>query len=111
MYEFEQSCRKAMEEQAPNIFEIWRTTITPAEQYSATLKAKINTGGDKRVTYYNSDYEPVEEPESWRRLPVNACISIRGCYIQKAQVGFLIDVSYLQCGDAEDAQPQACPFL
>ena len=95
----------------PDIFEIWQTSITPAEQYSVTLKANINTGGDKRVTYYNSDYEPVVEPELWHRLPVNAFINIRGCYIQKAQAGFLIDVTHLQYGDAEDAQPQACPFL
>ena len=111
IYEFESCCLKAIQEHVPNIFEIWRTTITPATQYSATLKAKINTGGDKRVTYYNSDNEPAEEPESWRRLPVNAFINIRGCYIQNAQAGFLIDVTHLQYGDAEDAQPQACPFL
>ena len=111
IYEFEQSCLKAIEEHVPNIFEIWRTAITPAEKYSATLKAKINTGGDNRVEYYNAAYEPVEEPESWRHLPVNAFISIRGCYIQKAQAGFLTDVSFLQYGDAEDAQPRACPFL
>ena len=111
IYEFEQCCLKAIQEHVPNIFEIWRTPITPATQYSATMRANINTGGDKRVTYYNSDNEPAEEPESWRRLPVNAFINIRGCYIQKAQAGFLIDVTHLQYGDAEDAQPQACPFL
>ena len=64
IYEFEQSCLKAIEEHVPDISEIWQTSITPAEQYSATLKANIHTGGDKRVTYYNSDYEPVEEPDS-----------------------------------------------
>ena len=75
------------------------------------MKEQINTGGDKRVTYYNSDYEPVEEPESWRRLPVNAFITIRAYYIQKAQAGFLVGVTHILYGDAEGAQPQTCHFL
>ncbi len=106
--EFEQNCLKALEEHVPNIFEIWHTAIAPAEKYSATLKAKINTGGDKRVSYYNADHEPVDEPESWSQLAVNALITIRGCYIQKSQAGFLIDVTHIQYGNA---QKQACPFL
>jgi hypothetical protein len=111
LYEFESNCLKALKEHVPNIFEIWRTAITPEDKYSATLKAKINTRGDNKVTYYNSEYEVVEEPASWRKLPVNASIIIKGCYVQRGQAGFLIDVTHLQYGDAPDAQPQVCPFL
>ena len=31
IYEFEQNCLKAIHEHVPNIFEIWRTAITPEE--------------------------------------------------------------------------------
>ena len=111
LYEFESNCLKALKEHVPNIFEIWRTAITPEDKYSAILKAKINTRGDNKVTYYNSECEVVEEPASWRNLPVNASIMIRGCYVQRGQAGFLLDVTHLQYGNAPDAQPQVCPFL
>ena len=110
LYEFEQHFLKAMKEDVPDMLTLWHTAISPAERYSATLKAKINAGGEQRVSCYNADQQPVEEPPSWRRLPVNAFICIRGCYIQKAQAGFLIDVTHLQYGAPEDSQPESCPF-
>ena len=110
MYEFEQNFLKVLKEEVPEILTIWHSAISPPEQYSASLKAKINTGGDKCVSYFNADNEPVDEPPTWRRLSVNAVISIRGCYIQKSQAGFLIDVTHLRYGDPQDAKQESSPF-
>ena len=110
-YALEQLCIKQLQEHVPDIMRLWRSPLTPADKFSASLKAKINTGGDRKVKYFNAENEPTEEPESWRRLPVNAVIAVRGCYLQKMQAGLLLDVTHVQLGDLEESAPENSPFL
>lgn len=105
----EESCRQALESTVPNTNSIWSSSIRPSGSYPATLKAKINVTGDRAVKFYDVANEPAERPTNWQRLPCNAVLQVRGCYVQKQSVGLLLEVTHLQYGselcDAERGSP------
>jgi hypothetical protein len=95
----EEFVMNGLKESTPNIMQIWTSSVRPSEKYPPSLRCKINTGGTKKVRYFNEDLQPCDEPSNWQQLPVNVCLAIRGVYIQKNGAGLLIDITHLQYAD------------
>ena len=93
--------------QVPNIREIWVSCVRPSEKWPPCLRCKINTGGPRQVKYYNEHNEKCDAPSDWKQLSVNACLTIRGIYVQKSGAGMLIDITHLQY---EDEGEEEAPF-
>lgn len=107
MAELEDSCRQMLEDSNPKVQALWCGCIKPGDRYASTLKAKINVSGPKSATFYNVAGEAVPPPVEWQRLPVNAVIEVRGCYIQRQSIGLMLEVTDLQYREMARKQ---CPF-
>ena len=103
--ELEEFVINALKESTPNIMQIWTSSVKPSEKYPPSLRCKINTGGTRKVKYFNEDLQPCSEPNNWQQLPVNVCIAIRGVYIQKNNAGLLLDITHLQYAEVDDYMP------
>ncbi len=107
MAELEDACRQMLEESCPRVQALWCSCIKPGDKYASTLKAKINVAGPKPANFYNVACEAVPPPVEWQRLPVNAVIEVRGCYIQRQSIGVMLEVTDLQYGELAR---ERCPF-
>jgi hypothetical protein len=101
--QLEDTCRQLLGETIPNIDALWCSSVKPSEKYSATLKAKINVSGPRVCPFFDEANKPAEAPVTWKGLPVNAVLSIRGCYSQRQNVGMIIEVVALQYGSKVNA--------
>jgi hypothetical protein len=78
----------------------WHTSLTPAGQYAARLKAKITRSTAK---YYDSDGAEIPEPSEWRGLECNACLRV-SLWMQKQTIGATYSVTALQI--VKSAEPK-----
>ena len=101
----EEFCRQSLDAQS-----LWCSSLRPSERYPATLKAKINVAGDRTAKFYNEANEPADPPTNWRRLPCNAVVQLRGCYVQKQSVGMLFEVYHLQYNSEPTKVEEVSPF-
>jgi hypothetical protein len=109
--QLEDTCRQLLGETIPNIDALWCSAVKPSEQYSAKLKAKINVSGPRVCPFFDEANNPAEAPVSWKGLPVNAVVSVRGCYSQRQNVGMILDIVALQYGTRLNAPvTPASPF-
>jgi hypothetical protein len=109
--QLEDTCRQLLGETIPNIDALWCSSVKPSEKYSATLKAKINVSGPRVCPFFDEANKPAEAPIAWKGLPVNAVVSIRGCYSQRQGVGMILEVVALQYGTKVSAAViPASPF-
>jgi hypothetical protein len=108
--QLEDTCRQLLGETIPNIEALWCSSVKPSDRYSATMKAKINMAGPRVCPFFDEANKPAEAPVAWKGLPVNAVLSIRGCYSQRQNVGMIIEVSALQYGKVNATVPPASPF-
>jgi hypothetical protein len=70
----------------------WRTSLTPAGQYDACLKAKITRS---RAKYFSSEGDEIPEPSEFRGLECNAALRV-SLWMQKATVGATYSLTALQ---------------
>ena len=90
----EEFCRQ------PDQQALWNSSIKPADKYGATLKAKINLGGDRVAKFYSAANEPCEAPSQWKNLRCNAVLHVKGVYLQRQGVGLIVDITHLQYTEA-----------
>jgi hypothetical protein len=108
--QLEDICRQQLDDTVPNVESLWCSTVKPAREYSATLRAKINVAGPRVCTFFDEANQPAEAPASWKGLPVNAVVSLRGCYSQRQGLGMLVEVVALQYGAALAVATKTSPF-
>ena len=103
-------CRHALEGAVPNTDSIWSTSLQRSANYPATFKAKINLLGDRAAKFYDVADETAERPSNWKRLPCNAVLQVRGCYLQRQSLGLLLEKTHLQHGTERSDAERGSPF-
>ena len=90
----------------PNIDALWVSCLKPT-LHGQQLRCKLNTTGGHKVQLFNEEGGlsdlPIAELQSRRVLPI---LNVRGVYIQRNQVGLMLDVAACLVGEKPDAAPQ-----
>ena len=89
----------------PNIDALWTSCVKPT-LHGPQLRCKINTTGFHKVQLVNDAGNvdmPLGDLQSRRVLPI---LNVRGVYIQRNQVGLMIDVAACQVGPKPTESPQ-----
>ena len=90
---------------SPNIDALWSSCVKPT-LHGPQLRCKINTTGFNKVQLVNDAGNvdmPLGDLQSRRALPF---LNVRGVYIQRNQVGLMIDVATCQVGPKPTESPQ-----
>ena len=76
---------------------MWNSSIKESDgNFDALLKTKIQLMGPRSVVFFGEDKEALEEPENWKAISLNTCISIRGLYLRKDSAGLQLDTTHVQ---------------
>ena len=89
----------------PNIDALWSSCVKPT-LHGPQLKCKLNTTGAHKVQLVDdkgSEDMPIADLQSRRALPI---LNVRGVYIQRNQVGLMIDVAACRVGPKPTESPQ-----
>ena len=81
---------------------VWISSLRHSEGFAPCLRCKVNTA---QVEYFDAEKVACDAPTEWRQLLVNACVAIRGVYLQKTSAGLLIDITALQYGERTRKPP------
>ena len=100
--ELEERCREKLDCQI-----LWSSSLKPHETYDPLLRAKIHTQGPRACKYWDKSTKTAATPNTFRNIPLNAVVLIRGCYESKQSVGLMLEVTDIQFGDPP---PTDCPF-
>jgi hypothetical protein len=106
----EEWCRDHLRESTPNVDSVWHSSIRPAAQYPASLRAKITVAGPSPCSFIDEEGNPVPEPTDWAGLPVIPIVEFRGVYTQKGAAGMLLETVHLMVGQKRE-QAQKVEFL
>jgi hypothetical protein len=107
----EELCRDQLRETSPTIDAIWHSSLKPAAQYPASLRAKITVAGPSPCSFIDEEGNAVPEPTDWAGLPVVPIVEFRGCYLQKGAAGMLLEVTSLLIGQKREQAGQKVEFL
>jgi hypothetical protein len=102
----EEWCRGQLRETNPTIDRSWHSSLKPAAQYPASLRAKITLSGPGACSFLGEDGDTVPEPDNWAGLPVIPIVEFRGCYLQKGAAGMLLEVTSLLIGQKREQAGQ-----
>ena len=95
----------------PNIDALWSPCVKPT-LHGPQLRCKLNTTGGHKIQLVNEEGGlsdlPIAELQSRRVLPI---LNVRGVYIQRNQVGLMLDVAACLVGDKTDADAPQIMFV
>jgi hypothetical protein len=109
--DIEEWCRDRLRETNPNIEGTWHSSLKPAAQYPASLRAKITVAGPSPCSFIDEDGNPVPEPTDWAGLPVIPIVEFRGCYLQKGAAGMILETAHLMLVQKREQAGQKVEFL
>ena len=98
-------------DQVPHVDALW---VSCARQtpHGSQLRCKVNTQGRRKIKLVNEALEPLDLPvaELQHRQAVPILV-VRGVYIQRNQVGLMLDMAACIVGPKEEREAMQIDFL
>jgi len=93
----------------PNLDALWCSCIKPTP-YGPQLRCKVNTEGPHKIQMISETGEALTV-EDLNRRPVLPILAIRGIYVQRNQVGLMVDVVACIVGEKPKYEVPPIDFL
>ena len=98
-------------DQVPHIDALW---VSCARQtpHGPQLRCKVNTEGPRKIQLDNEALKPLDLPvaelQHKQAVPI---LNVRGVYIQRNQVGLMLDMAACTVGPKEEREAMQIDFL